>query len=80
GYQTEINGYNITNTKIKNGTTVVYKENTKIDPETQSTKENDKTPVLLPKTGGTPKEVISIVGGILLLVLGVILFVRRRIQ
>ncbi|SFD72199.1 LPXTG-motif cell wall anchor domain-containing protein, partial [Bacillus sp. 491mf] len=50
------------------------------DPKDSSNKENDKTTVLLPKTGGTPAEMISIVGGMVLFVLGGILFARQRMK
>ncbi|WP_242216995.1 Cna B-type domain-containing protein, partial [Bacillus cereus group sp. BfR-BA-01380] len=80
GYQTEVKGYDITNTKIKEPTPEVPNENTNNDPKVPSNKENDKTTVLLPKTGGTPAEMISIVGGMVLFVLGGILFARQRIK
>ncbi|MEI4801064.1 Cna B-type domain-containing protein [Bacillus sp. FJAT-51639] len=80
GYQTEVKGYDITNTKIKEPTSEVPNENTNNDPKVPFNKENDKTTVLLPKTGGTPAEMISIVGGMVLFVLGGILFARQRIK
>ncbi|MFI8706900.1 Cna B-type domain-containing protein, partial [Bacillus sp. NPDC077411] len=80
GYQTEVKGYDITNTKIKEPTPEVPNENTNNDPKVPFNKENDKTTVLLPKTGGTPAEMISIVGGMVLFVLGGILFARQRIK
>ncbi|PQZ48747.1 adhesin [Bacillus sp. MYb209] len=79
GYKTEVKGYDITNTKIKDPkdpTNTGANNDSKVPPTT----ENDKSTGLLPKTGGTPTEIISIVGGILLLVLGGILFVRQRVQ
>ncbi|PGZ98158.1 hypothetical protein COE51_12165 [Bacillus pseudomycoides] len=83
GYQSEVNGYDITNTKIKEGTVEVPKEDTNTNnkaPEVPSIKEDDKTTVLLPKTGGTPAEMISIAGGMVLFVLGGILFFRQRVK
>ncbi|EEM12316.1 hypothetical protein bmyco0003_8990 [Bacillus pseudomycoides] len=118
GYQTEVNGYDITNTKIKDEPGVdpdkdpdkdpnkdpdkdpdkdTNKDpdkdpdkdpnkdpntNTNInsDPKVPPTKENDKTTALLPKTGGTPTEMISIIGGMVLFVLGGFLFVRQRMR
>ncbi|PEA53191.1 cell wall anchor protein, partial [Bacillus pseudomycoides] len=90
GYQSEVNGYDITNTKVKDGTVVVPRDgtntNTNTNPNTNGdskvlpTKQNDKTTVLLPKTGGTPAEMISMVGGMVLFVLGGILFLRQRVK
>nr|WP_257142317.1 Cna B-type domain-containing protein [Bacillus pseudomycoides] len=86
GYQTEVNGYDITNTKIKDEPGVDPNKdpdtNTNInsDPKVPPTKENDKTTALLPKTGGTPTEMISIIGGMVLFVLGGFLFVRQRMR
>ncbi|MBO1579638.1 Cna B-type domain-containing protein [Bacillus sp. XF8] len=115
GYQTEVNGYDITNTKIKDGTgevptdpgkepgtdpgkdpgkepgtdpgkepgTDLGKEpgtNPNNDAKVPPTKENDKPTVLLPNTGGTSSEMISIVGGMVLFLLGGILFARQRIK
>ncbi|PGF05856.1 hypothetical protein COM59_27780 [Bacillus pseudomycoides] len=106
GYQTEVNGYDITNTKIKDEPGVDPDKdpdkdpnkdpdkdpdkdpnkdpdtNTNInsDPKVPPTKENDKTTALLPKTGGTPTEMISIIGGMVLFVLGGFLFVRQRMR
>ncbi|MGH1329235.1 Cna B-type domain-containing protein, partial [Bacillus pretiosus] len=70
------------NTDTKDGTVVPPQENTntKDNLEVPPTKESDKTSLLLPKTGGVPTEIISIGGGILLLVSGILLFVRRRVQ
>ncbi|SFJ66911.1 MULTISPECIES: Cna B-type domain-containing protein, partial [unclassified Bacillus (in: firmicutes)] len=94
GYKSEVKGYDITNTKIKDETDVDPKDpntnsdskdpnintNTNNDPKVPFNKENDKTTVLLPNTGGAPAEMISIVGGMVLFVLGGILFARQRIK
>ncbi|MDP7978256.1 Cna B-type domain-containing protein [Bacillus sp. WLY-B-L8] len=107
GYQSEVNGYDITNTKIPEWTDEDPKDPNKgpnvdpkdlntntdtnsdpkdpnkgsnVDPKVPSNKENDKTTVLLPKTGGAPAEMISIVGGMVLFVIGGILFARQRIK
>ncbi|MEB3057040.1 Cna B-type domain-containing protein, partial [Bacillus pseudomycoides] len=90
GYQTEVNGYDITNTKIKDETGVDPNKDPDKDPNTNTninsdskvppTKENDKTTALLPKTGGTPTEMISIIGGMVLFVLGGFLFARQRMR
>ncbi|WP_156107949.1 Cna B-type domain-containing protein [Bacillus sp. UNC322MFChir4.1] len=83
GYKSEVNGYDITNTKTKGETGEDPKDPNKgpnEDPKDSSNKENDKTTVLLPKTGGTPAEMISIVGGMVLFVLGGILFARQRMK
>ncbi|SFJ87129.1 LPXTG-motif cell wall anchor domain-containing protein [Bacillus sp. 71mf] len=84
GYKSEVNGYDITNTKIKEPTPEVPKDNTNNDPNNDpkvpSIKENDNTTVLLPKTGGTPAEMISMVGGMVLFVLGGMLFLRQRVK
>ncbi|PEJ27273.1 hypothetical protein CN887_05430, partial [Bacillus pseudomycoides] len=90
GYQTEVNGYDITNTKIKDEPGVDPDKDPNKDPDTNTninsdpkvppTKENDKTTALLPKTGGTPTEMISIIGGMVLFVLGGFLFVRQRMR
>ncbi|PGC40769.1 hypothetical protein COM18_13830 [Bacillus pseudomycoides] len=90
GYQTEVNGYDITNTKIKDEPGVDPDKDPNKDPNTNTninsdpkvppTKENDKTTALLPKTGGTPTEMISIIGGMVLFVLGGFLFVRQRMR
>ena len=53
---------------------------TNSDPRVPSNKQNDKTTVLLPKTGGAPAEMISIVGGMVLFVLGGMLFARQRMK
>ncbi|WP_306202406.1 Cna B-type domain-containing protein [Bacillus sp. WLY-B-L8] len=91
GYQSEVNGYDITNTKIKEwtdkgenpnkGAGVNTGTNTNSEnPKAPSTKDNNKTTVLLPKTGGTPAEMISMIGGMVLFVLGGILFLRQRVK
>ncbi|WP_017153597.1 Cna B-type domain-containing protein, partial [Bacillus bingmayongensis] len=103
GYQSEVNGYDITNTKIKDGTGEVPTDpgkepgtdpgkepgtdpgkepgtNSNNDAKVPPTKENDKPTALLPNTGGTSSEMISIVGGMVLFLLGGILFARQRIK
>ncbi|MDC2866288.1 Cna B-type domain-containing protein, partial [Bacillus sp. BP-3] len=92
GYKSEVKGYDITNTKIPEWTDEDPKDpskgpnidpkdpNTNSDIKVPSNKENDKTTVLLPKTGGTPAEMISIVGGMVLFVLGGMLFARQRMK
>ncbi|WOA66640.1 Cna B-type domain-containing protein (plasmid) [Bacillus mycoides] len=54
------------------------------DPSTDSkvppTKENNKTSVWLPKTGGTSMEMISYIVGMLLMALGGFVFVRQRMR
>ena len=102
GYKSEVNGYDITNTKIKDEPGVDPKDpstdpkdpstdpkdpstdpNTNTDKNSDSkvppTTENDK-PTLLPNTGGTSAETISILGGMVLFLLGGILFARQRIK
>ncbi|QWG87017.1 Cna B-type domain-containing protein [Bacillus mycoides] len=88
GYKSEVNGYDITNTKIKDEPGVDPKDpstdpNTNTDKNSDSkvppNKENDK-PTLLPNTGGTSAEMISILGGMVLFLLGGILFARQRIE
>ncbi|OFD55732.1 cell wall anchor [Bacillus mycoides] len=110
GYKSEVNGYDITNTKIKDEPGVDPKDpstdpkdpstdpkdpshtdpkdpstdpNTNTDKNSDSkvppTTENDK-PTLLPNTGGTSAEMISILGGMVLFLLGGILFARQRIK
>ncbi|PGW31006.1 hypothetical protein COE04_27370 [Bacillus cereus] len=97
GYKSEVRGYDITNTKIKDGTVVdpienappkvdtevpPTKENTtsNINTEVSPTKENNKTSAWLPKTGGTSMEMISIIAGMLMLILGGVLFARQRMR
>ncbi|MGR3776202.1 Cna B-type domain-containing protein [Bacillus paramycoides] len=124
GYKSEVNGYDITNTKIKEEPNVDPKDpkdpstdpkdpstdpkdpkdpstdpkdpkdpstdpkdpkdpNTNTDKNSDSkvppTTENDK-PTLLPNTGGKSAEMISILGGMVLFLLGGILFARQRIK
>ncbi|MGE7870733.1 Cna B-type domain-containing protein [Bacillus paramycoides] len=98
GYKSEVNGYDITNTKIKDGPNVDPKDpstdpkdpstdpkdpNTNTDKNSDSkvppTTENDK-PTLLPNTGGKSAEMISILGGMVLFLLGGVLFARQRIK
>ncbi|PEN12501.1 LPXTG cell wall anchor domain-containing protein, partial [Bacillus pseudomycoides] len=91
GYQSEVQGYDITNTKIKDETGVDPKDpkdpkdpstdpNTNNDSKVPPTEENDKPTSMLPNTGGTSAEMISIVAGMILFVLGGILFTRQRIK
>ena len=103
GYKSEVKGYDITNTKIKDEPGVDPKDpstdpkdpstdpkdpshtdpNTNTDKNSDSkvppTTENDK-PTLLPNTGGTSAETISILGGMVLFLLGGILFARQLIK
>ncbi|WP_459502034.1 Cna B-type domain-containing protein, partial [Bacillus sp. C1] len=99
GYKSEVNGYDITNTKIKDETGVDPKDPSTDpkdpstdpkdpstdpkDPSTDSkvppTTEDDK-PAVLPNTGGTSAEMLSIIGGMVLFLLGGILFSRQRIK
>ncbi|PEW03624.1 hypothetical protein CN425_06455, partial [Bacillus cereus] len=102
GYKSEIKGYDITNTKIKDEPNVDPKDpstdpkdpsadpkdpstgpNTNTDKNSDSkvppTTENDK-PTLLPNTGGTSAEMSSILGGMVLFLLGGILLARQRIK
>ncbi|MEX0148285.1 Cna B-type domain-containing protein, partial [Bacillus proteolyticus] len=91
GYKSEVNGYDITNTKIKDEPNVDPKDPStdRKDPSTNPDKnsdskvppttENDK-PTLLPNTGGTSAEMSSILGGIVLFLLGGILLARQRIK
>ncbi|MFB4347628.1 Cna B-type domain-containing protein, partial [Bacillus sp. BR_7] len=112
GYKSEVRGYDITNTKIKDKPNVDPKDPS-TDPSTDpkdpkdpstdpkdpstdpknpntntgsnsdskvpSTTENDK-PTLLPNTGGTSAGMSSILGGMVLFLLGGILFARQRIK
>ncbi|MFD0617436.1 Cna B-type domain-containing protein [Paenibacillus sp. GCM10027629] len=75
GYKSEVHGYDITNTKIKNSKPT----DTTKDGSTPS-KGDDKVESLLPKTGESSAGVILEVVGMLLLILGVMLFVRYRTQ
>ncbi|OFD04009.1 Collagen adhesin precursor [Bacillus thuringiensis] len=98
GYQSDVHGYDITNTKIKEEPNVDPKDpsanpkdpstdpkdpNTNADENSDSkvppTTENDK-PTLLPNTGGTSAEMSSILGGMVLFLLGGILLARQRIK
>ncbi|PEU89464.1 hypothetical protein CN415_22120, partial [Bacillus cereus] len=99
GYKSEVNGYDITNTKIKDdpkdpstdpkdpstdpkdpkdpniNTNTDNNSDSKVPPTT----ENDKQ-TLLPNTGGTSAEMSSILGGMVLFLLGGILLTRQRIK
>ncbi|PEK48031.1 Cna B-type domain-containing protein, partial [Bacillus toyonensis] len=84
GYQSDVHGYDITNTKIKDEPNVDPKDpSTNADENSDSkvppTTENDK-PTLLPNTGGTSAEMSSILGGMVLFLLGGILLARQRIK
>ncbi|PFJ00839.1 hypothetical protein COI88_22870 [Bacillus cereus] len=88
GYKSEVKGYDITNTKIKDEPGTDPKDpgtvpNTNTDKNSDSkvppTTENDK-PTLLPNTGGTSAEMSSILGGMVLFLLGGILLARQRIK
>ncbi|MGW8940736.1 Cna B-type domain-containing protein, partial [Bacillus wiedmannii] len=105
GYQSDVHGYDITNTKIKDEPNVDPKDpstdpkDPSTDPKDPSTNpkdpntnaeensdskvppttENDK-PTLLPNTGGTSAEMSSILGGMVLFLLGGILLARQRIK
>ncbi|PFT24819.1 hypothetical protein COK52_08340, partial [Bacillus thuringiensis] len=94
GYKSEVNGYDITNTKIKDDpkdpstdpkdpSTDPKDPNTNTDNNSDSkvppTTETDK-PTLLPNTGGTSAGMSSILGGMVLFLLGGILFARQRIK
>ncbi|MFP3414833.1 Cna B-type domain-containing protein [Bacillus sp. SIMBA_074] len=108
-YKSEVNGYNITNTKIKDVNPVDPKDpanpvdpkdpanpvdpkdpanpvdpkdpvNPKDDTKVPSTKDNQEKSSWLPNTGGTATEMIPIAGGMILLVLGGILFSRRKVK
>ncbi|HDR7801045.1 TPA: Cna B-type domain-containing protein, partial [Bacillus tropicus] len=105
GYKSEVKGYNITNTKIKDKPNVDPKDpstdpkdpstdpkdpstnpkdpntntNNNSDSKVPPTTENDKQ-TLLPNTGGTSAGMSSILGGMVLFLLGGILFARQRIK
>ncbi|PGW30666.1 hypothetical protein COD88_00930 [Bacillus cereus] len=112
GYKSEVKGYDITNTKIKDEPNVDPKDpstnpkdpstdpkDPSTDPKDPSTDpknpntntgnnsdskvppttENDK-PTLLPNTGGTSAGMSSILGGMVLFLLGGILLARQRIK
>ncbi|RFT62970.1 Cna B-type domain-containing protein, partial [Bacillus clarus] len=53
---------------------------TNSDSKVPPTKENVKTSAWLPKTGGKSMEMSSIIGGMLLLILGGVLFARQRMR
>ncbi|SMD71169.1 Collagen adhesin precursor [Bacillus mobilis] len=110
GYKSEVNGYDITNTKIKDEQHTDPKDpstdpkdpstdpkdpstdpkDPSTDPKDPSTGKNSDSqvppttekdkPTLLPNTGGTSTEMISIFGGMLLFLLGGSLIARRRIK
>ncbi|WP_171906245.1 Cna B-type domain-containing protein, partial [Bacillus mycoides] len=117
GYKSEVKGYDITNTKIKEDPKdpsidpkdpsidpkdpsidpkdpSVDPKDPSVDPKDPSTdpkdpstdskvpptKENNKTSVWLPKTGGTSMEMISYIVGMLLMALGGFVFVRQRMR
>ncbi|WP_249278353.1 LPXTG cell wall anchor domain-containing protein, partial [Bacillus cereus] len=96
GYKSEVKGYDITNTKIKEDPKdpsvdpkdpsidpkdpSVDPKDPSIDPKDPSTKENTKTSVWLPNTGGTSMEMISYIVGMLLVALGGFVFVRQRMR
>ncbi|EJQ40230.1 LPXTG-domain-containing protein cell wall anchor domain, partial [Bacillus wiedmannii] len=103
GYKSEVKGYDITNTKIKEEPKdpsidpkdpSVDPKDPSVDPKDPSadpkdpstdskvppTKENNKTSVWLPKTGGTSIEMISYIVGMLLMALGGFVFVRQRMR
>ncbi|WP_215597682.1 Cna B-type domain-containing protein [Bacillus mycoides] len=103
GYKSEVKGYDITNTKIKENPKdpnvdpkdpsvdpkdpSVDPKNPSTDPKDPSTdskipptKENTKTSVWLPNTGGTSMEMISYIVGMLLVALGGFVFVRQRMR
>ncbi|MEK3932594.1 Cna B-type domain-containing protein [Bacillus sp. FSL R7-0642] len=91
GYESKVKGYDITNTKIKDEPNVDPKDpstdpknpNTNTgnnsDSKVPPTTENDK-PTLLPNTGGTSAGMSSILGGMVLFLLGGILLARQRIK
>ncbi|WP_236735752.1 Cna B-type domain-containing protein [Bacillus mycoides] len=110
GYKSEVKGYDITNTKIKEDpkNPSVDPKDPSVDPKDPSvdpkdpsvdpkdpstdpkdpstdskvppTKENTKTSVWLPNTGGTSMEMISYIVGMLLVALGGFVFVRQRMR
>ncbi|PFN19097.1 LPXTG cell wall anchor domain-containing protein, partial [Bacillus cereus] len=89
GYKTEVKGYDITNIKIKEDPKDpnVDPKDPNVDPKDPSadskvppTKENTKTSVWLPNTGGTSMEMISYIVGMLLVALGGFVFVRQRMR
>ncbi|HBS44802.1 MAG TPA: hypothetical protein DEA91_10675 [Paenibacillus sp.] len=83
GYKSEVQGYDIANTKIKNSKpTDTNTTDTKPKDSTPSKGDegDDKTESLLPKTGESSAGTIFEVVGMLLLIFGAILFVRPRAQ
>ncbi|MGF2716492.1 Cna B-type domain-containing protein, partial [Bacillus cereus] len=89
GYKSEVKGYDITNIKIKEDPKDpnVDPKDPSVDPKDPSTdskvpptKENTKTSVWLPNTGGTSMEMISYIVGMLLVALGGFVFVRQRMR
>ncbi|WP_240522809.1 Cna B-type domain-containing protein, partial [Bacillus cereus] len=82
GYKSEVHGYDITNTKIKEDpkNPSVDPKDPSTDSKVPSTKENTKTSVWLPNTGGTSMEMISYIVGMLLVALGGFVFVRQRMR
>ncbi|MBE5107815.1 Cna B-type domain-containing protein [Bacillus thuringiensis] len=93
GYKSEVHGYDITNTKVKDSPkepSVDPKEpkdpstdpNKNTDKNSDSkalpTKENAEKSVWLPKTGGTSMDMISYIAGMLLVALGGFVFARQR--
>ncbi|PED81090.1 hypothetical protein CON65_19165 [Bacillus pseudomycoides] len=77
---TETNPGTNTNTETNKNTNKVTNKDTNTNNASKvpPTKGNDKKTALLPKTGGTPTELISMFVGVLLLVFGGILFRRQR--
>ncbi|PFN65862.1 hypothetical protein COJ62_25820 [Bacillus cereus] len=106
GYKSEVKGYDITNTKIKDSpkdpstdpkdpstdpkdpstdpkdpsTDPKINTDKNSDSKVLPTKENAKTSVLLPKTGGTSMDMISYIGGMLLIAVGAFVFARQRMR
>ncbi|PGM48589.1 cell wall anchor protein, partial [Bacillus cereus] len=82
GYKSEVKGYDITNTKIKDNPKdpSTDPKDPSTDPKDPPTQENAKTSVWLPKTGGTSMDMISYIAGMLLVALGGFIFVRQRMR
>ncbi|PFD26837.1 hypothetical protein CN285_30580, partial [Bacillus cereus] len=89
GYKSEVKGYDITNTKIKDNPKdpstdpkdpSTNPKDPSTDPKDPPTQENAKTSVWLPKTGGTSMDMISYIAGMLLVALGGFIFVRQRMR
>ncbi|MGG0760996.1 Cna B-type domain-containing protein [Bacillus paramycoides] len=90
GYQSEVQGYDITNIKVKESPKEPSADpkkpstdpNTNTDKNSESkvlpTKENAEKSVWLPKTGGTSMDMISYIAGMLLVALGGFVFARQR--